>query len=139
MIYQRTIAKKISVTGIGLHSGDKVTLSLCPAESNYGIRFQRIDLPHHPFIEASVDQVSATANRTTMASGLRPCIRLNTFSQSYEDWVSIISEFKSTARKFPLWTVPVNPLSFYSKRPEFPHSVHRKIYDYYKPCRGSPR
>jgi UDP-3-O-[3-hydroxymyristoyl] N-acetylglucosamine deacetylase len=41
---QRTLRRPVSCTGIGLHSGNKVTLSLKPAPANYGIRFQRSDL-----------------------------------------------------------------------------------------------
>ena len=69
MIYQRTIIRKISVTGIGLHFGQKATIALCPASVDYGIRFQRMDIPETPIIEASVDQVSATENRTSIGQG----------------------------------------------------------------------
>ncbi|PIT20562.1 UDP-3-O-[3-hydroxymyristoyl] N-acetylglucosamine deacetylase [Snodgrassella alvi] len=41
---QRTLAKSISVTGVGLHSGERVRLRLHPAASDSGIRFRRIDL-----------------------------------------------------------------------------------------------
>src|SRR4051812_43477506 len=41
---QRTLRRSVSCTGIGLHSGNKVTLSLKPAPADYGIRFQRADL-----------------------------------------------------------------------------------------------
>src|SRR5687768_13089322 len=41
---QRTLRRSVSCTGIGLHSGQKVTLSLKPAPADYGIRFQRSDL-----------------------------------------------------------------------------------------------
>ena len=41
---QRTLRHAVSCSGIGLHSGNKVTLSLKPAPANYGIRFQRSDL-----------------------------------------------------------------------------------------------
>lgn len=41
---QRTLRRPASCTGIGLHSGNKVTLSLKPAPADYGIRFQRTDL-----------------------------------------------------------------------------------------------
>src|SRR6187551_2084078 len=41
---QRTLRRPVSCTGIGLHSGNKVTLSLKPAPVDYGIRFQRSDL-----------------------------------------------------------------------------------------------
>src|SRR6266568_2738483 len=41
---QRTLRRPVSCSGIGLHSGNKVTLSLKPAPAGYGIRFQRSDL-----------------------------------------------------------------------------------------------
>ena len=41
---QRTLRRHVSCTGIGLHSGNKVTLSLKPAAADFGIRFQRTDL-----------------------------------------------------------------------------------------------
>ena len=44
MSAQRTLRRPVSCTGIGLHSGNKVTLSLKPAAADYGIRFQRADL-----------------------------------------------------------------------------------------------
>ena len=44
---QRTIRRQISCVGIGLHSGNKVRLSLKPAPANFGIRFRRTDLGDH--------------------------------------------------------------------------------------------
>jgi UDP-3-O-[3-hydroxymyristoyl] N-acetylglucosamine deacetylase len=44
MIAQRTLRRPVSCKGIGLHSGNKVTLSLKPAPADHGIRFQRTDL-----------------------------------------------------------------------------------------------
>src|SRR5207247_6149410 len=41
---QRTLRRQISCVGIGLHSGNKVQLSLKPAGPNFGIRFRRTDL-----------------------------------------------------------------------------------------------
>ena len=41
---QRTLRRPISCAGIGLHSGNKVTLSLKPASADAGIRFRRSDL-----------------------------------------------------------------------------------------------
>ena len=41
---QRTLRRPVSCSGIGLHSGNKVTLSLKPAPADFGIRFQRSDL-----------------------------------------------------------------------------------------------
>lgn len=42
--YQRTIARKVSCTGVGVHSGDNVTLQIHPAPENHGIVFQRTDI-----------------------------------------------------------------------------------------------
>ena len=52
MLEQRTIDKEVSVTGIGIHSGKKVRLNLRPAPVDYGIVFDRIDLPNEPKIKA---------------------------------------------------------------------------------------
>ena len=44
IMLQRTLAKSVSVTGVGLHSGERVALTLHPAEENSGISFRRTDL-----------------------------------------------------------------------------------------------
>jgi len=44
MLKQRTLKKKISTTGVGLHTGTKVTLTIRPAAADTGIVFRRIDL-----------------------------------------------------------------------------------------------
>jgi UDP-3-O-[3-hydroxymyristoyl] N-acetylglucosamine deacetylase len=44
---QRTLRRHISCVGIGLHSGNKVNLTLKPAPADFGIRFRRTDLGHH--------------------------------------------------------------------------------------------
>ena len=44
MSAQRTLRRTVSCSGIGLHSGNKVTLTLKPAPADYGVRFQRADL-----------------------------------------------------------------------------------------------
>jgi UDP-3-O-[3-hydroxymyristoyl] N-acetylglucosamine deacetylase len=69
MLYQRTIAKKVQVTGIGLHSGRKVTMVLNPAPADSGIQFQRVDLPHKPVMRAHAQTVGTTENATTLGSG----------------------------------------------------------------------
>ncbi|MBZ4201121.1 MAG: UDP-3-O-acyl-N-acetylglucosamine deacetylase [Methylotenera sp.] len=45
MLKQRTLKTAISTTGVGLHNGEKVTLTLRPAAANTGIVFKRVDLP----------------------------------------------------------------------------------------------
>lgn len=70
MLYQRTIAKKVEVTGIGIHSGKKVTLTLHPAEADFGIQFRRTDLPGAEVLKADAKTVGATENNTTIGHGV---------------------------------------------------------------------
>lgn len=70
MIYQRTLSKKVSVTGLGLHSGRKVTLTMCPAEAGFGVQFKRTDLANAEILKASAHTVGVTENNTTLGSGL---------------------------------------------------------------------
>ncbi len=63
---QRTLKSAVKLQGIGLHTGEKVTLELCPAPENHGYKFQRIDLDGEPVIHADVDLVVATDRGTTL-------------------------------------------------------------------------
>ena len=60
VIKQRTLKTVISATGVGLHTGQKVTLTLRPAAANTGIVFRRVDLPQPVTIKADPFQVSDT-------------------------------------------------------------------------------
>ncbi len=66
MVKQRTIKSKVSISGVGLHTGQKGTLTFCPAEENHGIRFRRTDLDGYPLIDAHVDNVVDTSRGTTI-------------------------------------------------------------------------
>ncbi len=66
---QRTVRSGVSYSGIGLHTGELVTLRLCPAPANTGIVFQRHDLPHKPRIPATVDHILDTSRSTTLGVG----------------------------------------------------------------------
>lgn len=58
---QKTVSKKISCVGVGLHSGQSVTLTLLPAEANTGIVFKRVDITDKDnIIPAKYDAVSDT-------------------------------------------------------------------------------
>lgn len=63
---QRTITKEVSVSGIGLHTGQHVELTYKPAPVNHGYKFKRVDLKGEPIIEASVDYVVDTSRGTTI-------------------------------------------------------------------------
>ncbi|NMH59207.1 UDP-3-O-acyl-N-acetylglucosamine deacetylase [Alteromonas ponticola] len=60
MIKQRTIKHSVQETGIGLHKGEKVTMTLRPAPANTGIVFRRIDLHPHVDIPARANAVGNT-------------------------------------------------------------------------------
>ncbi len=66
---QKTIEKPASYAGVGLHTGNRVTMTFLPAEPNTGIRFRRVDLDGQPEIEASVDLVNDTQRSTVLAKG----------------------------------------------------------------------
>lgn len=65
---QRTIAHPVSCSGIGLHSGKSVHLTLLPAPVNHGIKFMRVDLPDRPCISARFNKVVDTSLATVIGS-----------------------------------------------------------------------
>lgn len=69
MRYQKTIKKSISGSGVGLHSGKNVNITLRPAVTDTGIVFKRVDLPGSPSVKAVSDYVSDTRLATTIKKG----------------------------------------------------------------------
>jgi UDP-3-O-[3-hydroxymyristoyl] N-acetylglucosamine deacetylase / 3-hydroxyacyl-[acyl-carrier-protein] dehydratase len=65
-IKQQTIEKPVSVSGVGLHTGVSATMTFVPAAVNHGYKFQRIDLPDQPIIDADVDNVVDVSRGTTL-------------------------------------------------------------------------
>jgi UDP-3-O-[3-hydroxymyristoyl] N-acetylglucosamine deacetylase len=63
---QRTVAKDITCTGIGLHSGKKVGITIKPAPANSGIIFERLDISDACKIRATFDNVTQTNMATTI-------------------------------------------------------------------------
>lgn len=63
---QFTLKEKITFTGIGLHTGEPVTMEIHPAPENHGYKFQRIDLEGSPVIKADADLVVSTDRGTTL-------------------------------------------------------------------------
>lgn len=66
---QQTLAQSVSDSGISLHTGEVVNLSILPGEPNTGIRFRRVDLPGMPEVQARVSNVSDLLRNTTLESG----------------------------------------------------------------------
>jgi UDP-3-O-[3-hydroxymyristoyl] N-acetylglucosamine deacetylase len=69
MMRQRTLKNSIRATGVGLHTGKKVYLTLRPAAINTGIVFRRVDLPEPVEIKASPFNVGDTQLSTCMVDG----------------------------------------------------------------------
>lgn len=66
MFLQRTLKSTIRATGVGLHSGEKVTLTLRPAAADHGIVFQRSDLPESKPFKVGPDLVNDTRLSSTL-------------------------------------------------------------------------
>ncbi|NMD29185.1 MAG: bifunctional UDP-3-O-[3-hydroxymyristoyl] N-acetylglucosamine deacetylase/3-hydroxyacyl-ACP dehydratase, partial [Bacteroidetes bacterium] len=66
---QHTLAKSISISGTGLHTGINVDMTLKPANAGFGFQFQRMDLPGKPVIKADCDLVTDTSRGTTLEQG----------------------------------------------------------------------
>lgn len=65
---QHTLSNSVHCSGIGLHSGKMVSLTIHPAPVNHGIQFARVDIPHRPVIHAHFRQVIDTSLATTISS-----------------------------------------------------------------------
>ena len=66
MVKQRTIKSEVSISGVGLHTGQNGVLTFRPAEANHGIKFRRIDVDGQPLIDARVENVVDTSRGTTI-------------------------------------------------------------------------
>ncbi|MBL9170185.1 MAG: UDP-3-O-[3-hydroxymyristoyl] N-acetylglucosamine deacetylase [Verrucomicrobiales bacterium] len=66
---QQTLKQSATYSGVGLHSGNRVTMTILPSPPNTGVRFRRTDLEDKPEVEARVDHVSQTNRSTSLAKG----------------------------------------------------------------------
>lgn len=66
MAKQHTIAKEITLQGVGLHTGENVTMKFVPAPINHGYAFKRVDLEGEPIIEADANYVINTQRGTNL-------------------------------------------------------------------------
>jgi UDP-3-O-[3-hydroxymyristoyl] N-acetylglucosamine deacetylase len=65
---QRTLARSVSCSGVGVHSGIRVNLTVKPAPANHGIKFIRTDLPDSPAISAIFNNVVDTSLATVIGN-----------------------------------------------------------------------
>ncbi len=66
---QRTLLKPVYFSGVGVHSGKKVNLTIKPGPANLGIQFRRVDLPAQPTIKAHFNKVVDTSLATVIGEG----------------------------------------------------------------------
>ena len=66
MLHQRTLNKPISAAGVGLHTGQRVEMTLRPASEDIGIRFRRLDIHPPQEIQANAHNVTDTKLGTTI-------------------------------------------------------------------------
>ena len=76
MILQRTLKQAISATGVGLHSGERVRLTLLPAKPDSGISFYRTDLPEP--VEIKVDPLLVNDTRLSSTLVTQTGVRVGT-------------------------------------------------------------
>ena len=68
ILNQKTINKKISFNGVGLHTGNKVQLNLLPSEPNTGITFKRVDIKENNIVIPRFNNVTDTTLCTTLSN-----------------------------------------------------------------------
>ena len=66
---QQTISKPASISGVGLHTGNKTKVIFKPAPENHGIKIVRADLPEKPTIDADLNNVVELSRGTTLGTG----------------------------------------------------------------------
>jgi len=66
---QHSIKKSVTVSGVGLHTGIDTNMTFVPAPPDHGIKFQRVDLPGSPTVDADVDFVVDLSRGTTIEQG----------------------------------------------------------------------
>ena len=69
MVKQRTLKNSIRASGVGLHTGRKVYMTLRPAAENSGIVFRRVDLDPPVDVRADAGKVGETLLGTTLVQG----------------------------------------------------------------------
>src|SRR6266481_1656572 len=67
--FQHTVGKTASLSGMSLHTGEKVSLKLHPAPVDHGIKFKRKDLQDEPTIDARIDNLKTVERATTIGEG----------------------------------------------------------------------
>jgi len=67
--FQQTLSHSASLSGVSLHTGERVTLTIHPAPPDHGFKFKRADLPDQPVVDALVSHVKTVERATTIVDG----------------------------------------------------------------------
>ncbi|HAU55246.1 MAG TPA: UDP-3-O-[3-hydroxymyristoyl] N-acetylglucosamine deacetylase, partial [Sphingobacterium sp.] len=65
-VKQRTIKNEVEISGVGLHTGKIVSMTIKPAPENHWFKFRRVDLAGQPEILVDADNVTDTSRGTTI-------------------------------------------------------------------------
>jgi UDP-3-O-[3-hydroxymyristoyl] N-acetylglucosamine deacetylase len=106
MIKQRTLKRIVQATGVGLHTGKKVTLTLRPAPANTGVIYRRTDL--NPPVDFPADAKSVRDTMLCTCLVNEHDVRISTvehLNAALAGWVSTTLLLKSMRRKSRLWMV----------------------------------
>ena len=68
LLSQSNISKKISISGVGIHTGEKVNLQILPSTPNSGIIFKRVDIKNNNIVIPNFENVSAATLCTTISN-----------------------------------------------------------------------
>src|SRR5690606_41573033 len=66
-VKQRTIKNEVEISGVGLHTGKIVSMTIKPAPENHWFKFRRVDLEGQPEILVDADNVTDTSRGTTIS------------------------------------------------------------------------
>lgn len=73
MLKQNTLKESFSLSGKGLHTGLKLTVTFLPAPAGYGYKIQRVDMPGQPIMDAVAENVIDTQRGTVLGKGEMRC------------------------------------------------------------------
>ena len=63
---QKTLNSEVKLSGVGLHTGEQVNMTILPAKEKHGYKFQRVDVEGQPIVKADPDNVTTTERGTTL-------------------------------------------------------------------------
>ena len=73
MLKQNTLKESFSLSGKGLHTGLKLTVTFLPAPAGHGYKIQRVDMPGQPIMDAVAENVVDTQRGTVLGKGEMRC------------------------------------------------------------------